>query len=133
MKFERLHQPLAPRRVFYARMMRSLCLAFALIGASLIVGMSGYHHLEKMSWLDAYANASMILSGMGPLAAMTTPAGKLFAGSYALYSGLFLIALASVVLGPVLHRFLHQLHIAEEDEQEPADEAEKPKAKVRRS
>jgi hypothetical protein len=129
MKMERLYQPLAPRAVFAARVARSLAVAFSVIGVSLIAGMSGYHHFEKMSWLDAYANAAMILSGMGPLSAMATPGGKIFAGSYALYSGLLLIAIAGVVLTPVLHRFLHSLHIDDEDEQD----APRPPSKVRRS
>lgn len=116
MAYERLKTPLAPTRVFLARMAVSLLLAATLIGVSLAAGMAGYHRFERMSWLDAFANASMILSGMGPLAAMQTDAGKLFAGCYAIYSGLVLVATASLVLAPVLHRFLHRLHIAEEDE-----------------
>lgn len=129
MRMEQLDQPLAPRSVFAVRVVRSLALALTLIATSLAVGMAGYHHFETMSWIDAFANASMILSGMGPLAAVTTSGGKIFAGSYALYSGLLLIAIAGVVLGPVLHRFLHRLHLADEDEQDEP----KPPSKAKRS
>ncbi|MDB5438149.1 MAG: hypothetical protein JWM33_576 [Caulobacteraceae bacterium] len=116
LRYEHLHQPLASRSVFLTRMASSLALALCLIAASLSVGMIGYHQLGPMPWIDAFENASMILSGMGPLAQMAHDPGKLFAGLYALYSGLLLVATASLILGPVLHRFLHRLHIAEEDE-----------------
>jgi hypothetical protein len=99
-------------------MARSLLLGLGLIGVSLALGMAGYHHFEHMAWIDAFANAAMILSGMGPLADMQTFGGKLFAGGYALFSGLFLIIVAGLVLAPALHRVLHSLHVADEDENE---------------
>src|SRR4029078_10212515 len=74
---------------FAARMVRSLVIAFALIYMALVMGMMGYHTFEGMSWVDAFANASMILSGMGPLGKLSTTPGKIFAGFYALFSGLF--------------------------------------------
>jgi hypothetical protein len=40
-----------------------------------------------------------------------TSGGKLFAGLYALYCGLAVIAVAGVMLAPVVHRFLHKLHV----------------------
>jgi hypothetical protein len=64
-----------------------------------------------MEWIDAFADASMILSGMGPLSPLKTPGGKLFAGCYALYSGLLLIAVTGIVLAPVVHRLLHRFHV----------------------
>jgi hypothetical protein len=66
-----------------------------------------------MPWIDAFANASMILSGMGPLGELHTWSGKLFAGLFALYSGLLLIMVAGIVLAPVVHRFLHRFHMEE--------------------
>jgi len=108
---EHRKQPLASRHVFYARMMRSLGAAALIIAASLAVGMAGYHFLEKLPWLDAFVNASMILSGMGPVAPIQTSAGKLFAGCYALFSGLAFITSIGVVFAPVFHRFLHQFHL----------------------
>jgi hypothetical protein len=68
-----------------------------------------------MPWLDAFANASMILSGMGPLAPLQTRGGKLFAGCYALYSGQALILSTGVLLGPLLHRLMHKFHLSEKD------------------
>jgi len=78
---------------------------------SLVVGMAGYHYLESMAWIDAFANAAMILSGMGPLETLHTSAGKLFAGCYALYSGLAVIVVMGILLTPVMHRVLHHFHL----------------------
>ena len=109
--FERRKSPLLPRRAFYARLGRSVALAFAIVLVSLGLGMAGYHGFEKLSWLDAFLNAAMILSGMGPVAQIQTPGGKLFAGCYALFSGLALITVMAVIFAPVFHRFLHKFHL----------------------
>ncbi len=114
-RYERLHEPLASRGRFLRRLWNHVSVALALIALSLLVGMAGYHGFESMSWLDAYANAAMILSGMGPLADPQTTAGKLFAGAYALYSGLLLIAVAGLVLAPARHRLLHLIHVSDDD------------------
>ena len=109
--FEHHKSPLLPRCVFYARLARSAALGFALTLVSLSIGMAGYHAFEKLSWLDAFLNAAMILSGMGPVASIQTSAGKLFAGCYALFSGLALITTIAVIFAPVFHRFIHKFHL----------------------
>ena len=81
---------------------------------SLFGGMVGYRSTEDMVWIDAFVNASMILSGMGPLDQPKTYGGKLFAGLYALYSGLILILASGIVLAPVVHRLFHRFHLEEE-------------------
>jgi hypothetical protein len=116
MPTDRVRQRLAPPRVFAARMASSLTWAAVLIAGSLAIGMIGYRGFERLSWIDAFESAAMILSGMGPLAVMHTTGGKLFAGLYALYSGLVLIAAASLVLAPALHRFVHRLHLEDTDQ-----------------
>jgi hypothetical protein len=93
------------------RVARSVALALAIIVVSLGIGMAGYHAFEGLSWLDAFLNAAMILSGMGPVAPIQTTAGKLFAGCYALFSGLALITTLAVIVAPVFHRFLHRFHM----------------------
>src|ERR1039457_6546292 len=108
--FEPRRKPLLPRRAFYARVARSLALAFAIVLVSLGIGMTGYHVFENLPWLDAFLNAAMILSGMGPVAPMQTTAGKFFAGCYALFSGLALITTLAVIFAPLFHRFLHKFH-----------------------
>src|ERR1035438_1270337 len=109
--FEPRRKPLLPLPAFYARVARSLALAFAIVLVSLGIGMTGYHVFENLPWLDAFLNAAMILSGMGPVAPMQTTDGKLFAGCYALYSGLALITTLAVIIAPLFHRFLHKFHL----------------------
>ena len=109
--YESRHQPLAPRRRYLRRVLASCLMAAALIGGSLFAGMLGYAHFEGMSWLDAFLNASMILSGMGPADQLKTSAGKLFAGGYALYSGLVIVLASGIVLAPIVHRILHRFHV----------------------
>jgi hypothetical protein len=86
-------------------------LGLALIAASLAVGMLGYHYIAGQTWPDSFLNAAMILSGMGPIGDLKSTAAKIFAGSYALYSGLALILIAGIILSPVVHRFLHKFHL----------------------
>lgn len=102
---------LLPRRVFFARLARSGITGVAILAAALVMGMFGYHHFENLSWVDSFANAAMILSGMGPLAPLQTTAGKLFAGCYALFSGLAFITVAGIMLAPAVRRFLHKFHL----------------------
>lgn len=109
--FEHRAEPLLPRRQFLRRVARNLLAAIAVIALSLLAGMLGYHDLEHLPWADAYVNAAMLLSGMGPLESPTTLAGKIFAGTYALYCGLVVIFLAGVLLGPFVHRMLHRFHL----------------------
>jgi hypothetical protein len=109
--FEHRKSPLLPRRVFYARLARSAALGVGLALASLGIGMVGYHGLEKLAWLDAFLNAAMILAGMGPVAPVQTAGGKLFAGVFALFSGLMLVTTVAVIFAPVIHRFLHKFHL----------------------
>jgi hypothetical protein len=112
--YEARHQPLLTRRLFLKRLGRNFGVASALVGVSLWGGMIGYRYLEGMDWIDAFANAAMILSGMGPLTPLQTWGGKLFAGLYALYSGLLVIVTTSLILAPVVHRLLHQFHVESE-------------------
>ena len=109
--FEKRHERLAPKTIFMIRLVKSIAIGWSIIAIALYIGMLGYHFFENMSWIDAFANASMILSGMGPFAPLTTTAGKLFAGFYALFSGLAFIMIIAVIFAPVLHRFLHKFHL----------------------
>ena len=112
--FEHRSSPLIPRPKFVHRLARSGLFATVILVVSLLIGMAGYHWFEHRSWIDAFADAAMILSGMGPLRPLETDSGKVFAGLYALYSGLALIAVAGVIFAPALHRFLPRFHLDEE-------------------
>ena len=112
--YESKQQPVLSRSRFIRRMAKSLAAATILAGISLLGGMLGYRYFEGMAWIDAFANASMILSGMGPLAPLQTWGGKLFAGLYALYSGLALIFATGIIIAPIVHRVLHRFHLETE-------------------
>ena len=92
-------------------MANSFLLGFGLLAGALSIGILGYHFFERLTWLDAFANAAMILSGMGPLGPLQTSAGKLFAGCYALFSGLLFISVAGIILAPLGHRLMHKFHL----------------------
>src|SRR5208337_1269290 len=105
--FEHRSKPLLPRPAFYRRLARSLAIGLVVIAFALGIGMVGYRAFEPMSWVDAFVNAAMILSGMGPVSSLQTDGGKIFAGCYALFSGLAFITILGIVFAPIFHRFLH--------------------------
>lgn len=90
---------------------RSFVIGIIAVALALGIGMMGYHHFEGMPWIDAFLNASMILSGMGPVEALNTTGGKLFAGCYALFSGLTFILIIGIIFAPVIRYFFHKMHI----------------------
>jgi hypothetical protein len=119
--FETQHQPLLPPRAFLKRVALSFTLASGIMGLSLLGGMLGYRYYEKMGWIDSFANAAMILSSMGPLKAPESDAGKIFAGLYALYSGLVFVVASGILLAPLVHRILHCFHLHLEEEEHPEE------------
>ena len=117
-RFEHRSEPLLPTRPFLGRVARFAGLAGLLIAASLAIGASGYHWLAQLPWIDALLNASMILTGMGPVDPMRNTAGKLFASAYALFSGVAFVSMIALLFAPLVHRFFHALHVEVEDAQE---------------
>jgi len=109
--FERHGQPVASRRKFLARMSVAIGLWLFLTILGLAIGIAGYAFFEGMSFVDAFVNAAMILSGMGPMGELKTTGGKVFAGLYAIFSGLIIIIATGFVLAPVFHRVLHLFHV----------------------
>lgn len=109
--FERRSEPLASQHAFAQRMLRYGLITAGIILFSLVIGIIGYHYLESLSWIDSLLNASMILGGMGPVNALQTNAGKIFASFYALYSGIILLASVGVLATPIFHRILHRFHL----------------------
>jgi hypothetical protein len=110
-RFENLRQPVITRPRFLARMLRAIGLWMILTIVGLAIGIAGYAKFEDMSFVDAYVNAAMILSGMGPLGELKTTAGKIFAGTYAIFSGLIIVIATGFVLAPIFHRVLHRFHV----------------------
>ena len=113
--YEHRRQRPLPPAAFLVRLLRHFALAALLLAASLGLGMLGYEHYEHLAWRDAFENTCMLLGGMGPVNNPVTPAGKLFAGCYALYAGLVFIVSATIILAPVVHRMLHLFHCDEHD------------------
>jgi hypothetical protein len=109
-RFENRKDPIIPARRFAARLARAMLLWCGLAGIGMAIGITGYATTEGMSFVDAFVNATMILSGMGPVTELKTVGGKLFAGFYALFSGLFVVVATGIILAPVLHRVLHSFH-----------------------
>jgi len=87
-----------------------LTVAAALIVVSLLGGMQGYKHYEHLPWRDAFLNTAMLLGGMGPVDAPHSNGGKIFAGLFALYSGLVFLIVAGLLCAPVIHRIIHRFH-----------------------
>ncbi len=114
MYYEHKRQPLLPFRLFLIRLVRHGLIAFSIIIASLLIGILGYHYLENLSWIDSLLNASMILGGMGPVNALRTDAGKIFASFYALFSGMIFLVVTGLIFAPLFHRLMHRFHLEAE-------------------
>jgi len=111
MSFEHHSQPLLHMPGFLIRVLTFIGYAVLLIIAALSLGILGYHFLVGLAWLDAFLNASMILSGMGPVDPIITASGKWFASFYALLSGLVFAVTTGIVISPIIHRVMHRLHL----------------------
>jgi len=112
--FERKSDRLLPWPRFLRRMALSALLAYAIVSVALLAGVMGYHSFAGLGWIDSILNASMILTGMGPVDPMTTTAAKLFASAYALFSGVVFLSAMGIILSPIFHRILHAFHFDDE-------------------
>jgi hypothetical protein len=109
--FEKKHETVASPAVFAKRMVGAVGLSLGLIVPALLIGIAGYHWIDKLDWVDALLEASMILGGMGPVNPLRNDAAKIFASGYALFSGLVLIGVMGIILTPITHRLLHKFHL----------------------
>lgn len=136
LRYEHKGEPVVSREVFLRRLGRNATVALSIIAVSLLVGIIGYRAIEGMGWIDAFLESAMLLGGMGPIHAPMTAAGKIFAGIYALYSGILVIGTAGIILAPIFHRVLHTLHVEDDDDEkkdEKKDEKAAPKAPARKT
>ncbi len=108
--YESRHHPPISHRHFVRRMAIHAAAAAAFLVVSLAIGMAGYAYFEHLGWGDAFLNAAMLMGGMGPVEAVQTPGGKVFAGLYALYCGLGVLIAFAIVVAPAFHRLLHLFH-----------------------
>jgi hypothetical protein len=110
--YEHKSQPLAARKIFYRRILNNFLISASIVAISLVIGTLGFHATcANIRWLDAFHNASMLLSGMGPVLNNLCDTGIWFSSCYALFSGVIFITNIGFLLTPVIHRFFHKLHL----------------------
>ncbi len=117
-RFEHRRRKVIPRGRFVRRMVRAVGFWFVITSFGLAVGIAGYMGFAGLGFIDAFENAAMILSSMGPVSDMPNEAAKIFAGCYAIFSGLIIVVATGFVLAPILHRVLHHFHVEGADDKE---------------
>ena len=117
--YESYGEPMISRPAFVVRLAKHFLLTLAILGIWLLIGIAGYGWFAHLNLVDAFLNAAMIAGGMGPVDVLSDNSAKIFAGVYAIVSGVVIIGAAGVVLAPVLHRVLHALHLDDSDDDEP--------------
>lgn len=120
MKFEKKHEIVIDTKAFFKRQMRYSLVSISIMFISLLIGILGYKHFAGLGWTDSLLNASMILTGMGPVSVMSSDEAKIFASIYALYSGVAFLGITAVLITPIAHRILHIFH-AERDENKDSE------------
>jgi hypothetical protein len=111
LKLEHKTSQLLSRRAFLVRMGWYGLFGCLFLAFSLGVGTVGYHLTANLNWVDAFLNASMILTGMGPVDKLETDTAKLFASFYAIFSGVSFLTFCGVLFTPIYHRFMHRFHL----------------------
>ncbi|MGZ3884447.1 MAG: hypothetical protein ACXVP0_09730 [Bacteroidia bacterium] len=99
------------KSIYYNAVLKNALFALFILLISLAIGIGGYSYFFNLGFVDSLLNASMILTGMGPVDRAETDGAKIFASFYALYSGVAFLSSVAVLFGPVLHRFLHRFHL----------------------
>lgn len=103
------------RNHFYNKLVKSVIWGVLFLFISLLIGVLGYHYFFNLTWIDSLLNASMILTGMGPVDKAESDGAKLFSSFYAIYSGVAFLTSVAVVFSPIIHRFLHKFKIDVEE------------------
>jgi len=117
MPWEHRSEPLAPSHVFAGRILRQILLVASIVGVALAIGTVGYllvsKGTENLSLIDSFLEASMLLSGAGPLYTERTSSDalKLFSSIYALFGTLIVVSSVGILASPIVHRVLHRLHL----------------------
>jgi hypothetical protein len=126
-KFEHRRQPLVSKQSFVRRLVFAAVLSAVLLAVWTVVGMIGYHTLAGLGWVDAFLNSAMIVGGMGPVDVLNNQSAKVFAGFYAILSGVIFLSVFGLLIGPVFHRFMHRFHLDTEEREEPQHKSTEPK------
>ena len=101
----------SPHRKFLRRVLSNAKVAGYLLAATLCGGTLGYHLIAGLSWLISFHQASLLLSGMGPVETHLTDAGRLFESFYSIFCGVMLLGSTGILFTPVIHRILHAFHV----------------------
>lgn len=96
---------------YFNKIIKNALFASGVIFISLLIGIFGYMYFFNLGFVDGLYNASMILTGMGPVDKPLNNAGKVFASFYALYSGVAFLTSVAVLFSPIVHRFLHKFRL----------------------
>lgn len=107
--------PGVAQRHFFTQFGANILVAFVLLAVSLTAGTLGYRHFARMEWIDAFANAAMMVTSMGPLDPLNDNAARLFGAIFALYSGLVLAATTGLIIAPIVHSFVGRMHVRGEE------------------
>lgn len=117
--YETRKDRLAPKHVYYQRLRKNILVAAGILFSSLLIGILGYKFtVPEFDWYDSLLNASMILSGMGPVidgGIVLSRSAKVFASLYALFSGISFLSTFSIIIAPVLHRLFHKFHLSDSE------------------
>ncbi|OLY94857.1 hypothetical protein BUE76_14425 [Cnuella takakiae] len=113
--YEHKTDPILPAPLYYKRVAWNFAVAMGILMNCIIIGVLGYHYLAGSSWIDAFHNSSMLLSGMGPVITIESYSGKIFSSLYALFSGIVFVTTMGFILAPSIHRFFHKLHLEEDN------------------
>jgi hypothetical protein len=113
----RNNKNILPPRHFAKRVLNYTLASAGIIAISLLLGIMGYHYFGKLGWLDSLYNASMILTGMGPVNVLESDAAKWFGSFYALFSGVIFLSTVAIFFAPFAHRLMHLLHVDIDDDQ----------------
>ena len=109
--FEHYRQPLLPRRAFYFRLLRSIGVSLLLLVATVIIGAVGFRLIKGFTWIDAALNCVLIMTGVGTIGIVNTPAGKIFTGIYSIVSTIIFFTILAIIFTPLLHRLMHKFHL----------------------
>jgi MFS superfamily sulfate permease-like transporter len=122
MLWEHHTEPLATRQVFFRRMGTQMVLVVGIVAVALALGTVGYIAISDLDFVDSFLEASMLMSGAGPLyTERSSPNSlKLFSSLYALFSTLLVVTMVGILAAPIIHRVFHRLHVEREDKEDGA-------------
>jgi len=108
---------LAPVSRFYSRAGRLAAIAMSFFMGTLCIGVIGYHFIAQLPWIASFHQASLQLSGMGPVETNLRGAGRIFESVYSLFCGIVLLGSAGLLFAPLIHRLLHRFHVEDSVDQ----------------